>query len=88
MGVLASEKLEIEDLGLFGKILRQSFTGYDLLRTIITLLSKTYSSGVRVWLKEENDVIWFNHQYPNLQYDKNRQGGYYAFFFTFRQYDQ
>ncbi|AFZ54473.1 transcriptional regulator, AraC family [Cyanobacterium aponinum PCC 10605] len=84
LGVLASEKLEIEDLGLFGKILRQSFTGYDLLRTIITLLSKTYSSGVRVWLKEENDVIWFNHQYPNLQYDKNRQGGYYAFFLHFQ----
>ncbi|WP_196215599.1 helix-turn-helix transcriptional regulator [Cyanobacterium aponinum] len=84
LGVLASQKLEIEDLGLFGKILRQSLTGYDLLQTVVTLLNKTYSSGVRVWLKEDNEVIWFNHQYPHFQYDKNRQGNYYAFFLHFQ----
>ncbi|MGI0483713.1 helix-turn-helix transcriptional regulator [Geminocystis sp. CENA526] len=86
LGILASEKLEIEHLGLFGKVLRQSLTGYDLLRTIVTLLKKTYSSGVKVWLTEDDDRIWFNHQYPNFSYNgnKQKQGNYYAFFLHFR----
>ncbi|WP_373481347.1 helix-turn-helix domain-containing protein [Geminocystis sp.] len=78
-GILASQKLEIEDIGLFGKIISQSLTGYDLLRTIVSLLKRTYSSGVKVWLTEDNDRIWFNHQYLNLKHCENQQASYYGF---------
>lgn len=79
LGILASQKLEIEDIGLFGKVISQSLTGYDLLQTIVTLLKKTYSSGVRVWLREDGDRIWFHHQYLNLKYGENQQASYYGF---------
>lgn len=79
LGVLASQKLEIKDLGLFGKVIGQSLTGYDLLQTIVILVKKTYSSGVKVWLMEDGDRIWFNHQYPNFKYDGNEQASYYGF---------
>lgn len=79
LGVLASQKLEIDDLGLFGKIISQSLTGFDLLQTIVTLVKKTYSSGVRVWLTEDGDRILLNHQHPNFRGEENQQASYYSF---------
>ena len=83
-GILASQKLEIEDIGLFGKIISQSLTGYDFLRTIVALLRKTYNSGVKVWLTEDNDRIWFNHYLLNFESNYNEQCNYYAFLLHFK----
>lgn len=78
LGVLASQKLQIEDIGLFGKVINQSLTGYDLLQTIVALLTKTYSSGVKVWLTQDQDKVWFNHKYVNFDHWANYQCQYYA----------
>lgn len=84
LGVLASQKLEIEDIGLLGKVVSQSLTGYDLLRTIVALLRKTHNSGVKVWLTEDRDRIWFNHQLLNFESNYNEQSNYYAFLLHFK----
>jgi AraC-like DNA-binding protein len=78
LGILASQPAQIPDLGLYGKILSQSLTGYDLLQTIVGLLTKTYSSGAHVWLTQDDDRVWLNHQYPSLIPLENQQIQYYA----------
>ncbi len=78
LSVLASQQLQIADIGLFGKVLSQSLTGYDLLQTIVALLTKTYSSGVRVWLTQDHERVWFNHQYLNTGNLGHQQFQYYA----------
>lgn len=79
LGILASQKLEIDDLGVLGKVINNCLTVYDLLQTFVTLLKKTYSSGVKLWLTEDCDRIWFYHQFVNMNYEKNDPSIYYAF---------
>ena len=78
LSVLASQQAQIADFGLLGKVVSQSLTGYDLLQTIVALLTKTYSSGVRVWLTQDSDRVWFNHQYVVPGNLINQQFQYYA----------
>ncbi len=77
-GVLAAQQARIEDFGLFAKVACQSLTLYDFLHTIVTLLTKTHNSGAKVWLTQENDRVWFNHQYTQSVNLDNHQAQYYA----------
>jgi AraC-like DNA-binding protein len=78
LGILASQKVKVNDFGVFGNIVSQSLTLYDLLQTISQLLTKTHNSGARTWVSEKGDRIWFNHQYINPSRVYNRQSQYYA----------
>jgi AraC-like DNA-binding protein len=78
LGILASQQVKVTDFGVFGNIVSQSLTLYDLLQTISRLLTKTHNSGARVWVSEGGDRIWFNHQYINPSRVYNRQAQYYA----------
>lgn len=78
LGVLMSQQGQIADFGMFGKILQQCLTLYDLLHTISALLTKTYNSGARTWITQNNDRIWFNHQFINSANQNNQQAHYYA----------
>jgi AraC-like DNA-binding protein len=78
LSVLTSQQAQIADFGLLGKVVSQSLSGYDLLQTIVALLTKTYSSGVRVWLTQDDDRVWFNHQYVSPANLLSQQFQYYA----------
>ncbi|MEG3440052.1 helix-turn-helix domain-containing protein [Pannus brasiliensis CCIBt3594] len=78
LGILASQRFEVNELGIFGKIIGQSLTLYDLLQTISQLLTKTHNSGARTWVSEGEDRIWLNHQFINPAGLDNRQAQYYA----------
>ncbi|HIK17978.1 MAG TPA: AraC family transcriptional regulator ligand-binding domain-containing protein [Leptolyngbyaceae cyanobacterium M33_DOE_097] len=78
LGVLVSQQVQIADLGLFGKILSQSLTLYDLLHTVSALLTTTYNSGARAWITQQDDRIWFNHQFINHADLNNQQAQYFA----------
>lgn len=78
LGILASQQAQIADFGMFGKILQQSLTLYDLLNTVSDLLTKTYNSGARTWITQTSDRVWFNHQFINPANQNNQQSQYYA----------
>lgn len=78
LGVLVSQQPKVADLGMFGTILHQSLTLYDLLHTASVLLTKTYNSGARAWITQKGEQIWFNHQFINPANLTNQQAQYYA----------
>ncbi len=77
-GVLATQRIKLEDFGMLGKIAGQSLTLYDCLHTIAAFLTTTHNSGARVWLSHKGDKVWFNHQYINQANVDNQQAQYYA----------
>jgi AraC-like DNA-binding protein len=79
-GVLAGQRVRIEDFGLFAKVACQALTLYDFLNTISVFLTATHNSGARVWLTQKGDKVWFNHQYINQANVENQQAQYYACF--------
>lgn len=78
LGVLVSQQAQMADLGVFGKIMQQSLTLYDLLHTISVLLTTTYNSGARTWITQKGERVWFNHQFINPANQNNQQAQYYA----------
>jgi AraC-like DNA-binding protein len=78
LGIMASQQVQVEDFGLFGKVVSQSLTLYDLLRTITLLLTKTHNTGARAWLTQNENTVWFNHQYLSSTKVENQQSQYYA----------
>jgi len=78
LGVLASQQAQIADLGLLGKILSQSLTGYDLLLTLATLIPTMYSSGAQVWLTQAGDRVWINQKHTCPANQGNQQIHYYG----------
>lgn len=78
LGILVSQQTQISELGMFGKILQQSLTLYDLLHTVSDLLTTTYNSGARTWITQKDDRVWFNHQFINPANLGNQQAQYYA----------
>lgn len=78
LGVLATRQTKLSNFGIFGKVVFQSLTLYDLLHTLVALQTTTYNSGERVWLTYQDERVWFNHQYFNHAKVKNQQAQYYA----------
>ncbi|MBE9225499.1 AraC family transcriptional regulator ligand-binding domain-containing protein [Phormidium sp. LEGE 05292] len=77
-GLLAAQKAQVDDFGLFAKVACQSLTLYDFLHTVAILLTKTHNSGARAWVTQTNDRVWFNHQYIQSESLNNQQAQYYA----------
>jgi AraC-like DNA-binding protein len=77
-GVLAGQRVRVDDFGMFSKVACQSLTLYDFLNTISVLLTAMHNSGARVWLDQQGDKVWLNHQYINHANVQNQQAQYYA----------
>lgn len=77
-GLLAAQKAQVADFGVFAKVACQSLTLYDFLHTVATLLTKTHNSGAQAWITQGHDQIWFNHRYLQSANLTNHQAQYYA----------
>jgi AraC-like DNA-binding protein len=77
-GVMVSQRVLVEEFGMFTKLACQSLTLYDFLHTISVFLTSTHNSGARVWLTQKGDKVWLNHQYVNQANADNQQAQYYA----------
>lgn len=77
LGLVVGQRTQPSDTGVFGKILSQSLTLYDLLNTII-LMSSTHNSGLHMWVTEENNQVWLHHQFINPSNHENQQAQYFA----------
>jgi len=78
LGILAAQKAQVGDFGLFAKVACQSLTLYDFLHTIATFLTTTHNSGARAWITQTKNQVWFNHQYLHSENVANQQSQYYA----------
>lgn len=83
-GVLSTQKVQVDDFGMFSKVACQSLTLHDFLNTLSVFLTATHNSGARVWLSQHNEKVWFNHQYINQANVKNQQAQYYACLLYFK----
>lgn len=77
LGVLVSQQTQFSNIGAFGALACRSLTLHDLLHKILKL-HKAFNSGEEIWLTEENDYIWFHHQYRLAPHICTSQGQYYA----------
>jgi AraC-like DNA-binding protein len=77
LGVYVGQQTQISDLGLFGVLLHQSLTLYDLLKTIERLLS-SFSSGERFWMVEEGDRVWIHNTFDLPSNWAAHQGRFYS----------
>jgi AraC-like DNA-binding protein len=77
LGVFVGQQTQIADLGLFGHLIQQTLTLYDLLNTIERMIA-SLNSGERVWRTEENDRVWLHHGYTCPYTTKNQQSRLYA----------
>lgn len=77
LGIVVAEQTPVFQMGTFGKLVCQSLTLYDLLHTIVHLLH-THNSGARVWLTQQGDRIWLNHQYLCAARTQNQQAQYFV----------
>lgn len=62
LGILVGHQTQVSDLGIFGHLVQQSLTLYDLLNTIERMIA-FHNSGEQVWLMQEKDRVWIHHQY-------------------------
>lgn len=76
-GFVVAQRTTIGDLGLFGQLIQQSLTLYDLLKTV-ELMLPAFSSRERMWLVEERDRIWLNHQLLCPATVKDQQANMYS----------
>lgn len=71
LGLLAGQKIQIEELGAFGRLLCHSPTLHDAIQTAIHMIA-TFSSGDRIWLTEQGNQVWLCRKFIN-QIDAGRQ---------------
>jgi hypothetical protein len=71
LGLLAGQKVQIEELGAFGRLLYHSPTLHDAIQTAIHMIA-TYNSGDRIWLKEQGNQMWLCHKFVD-QIEVGRQ---------------
>ncbi len=64
LGLLAGQKVQIEDLGAFGRLLCHSPTLHDAIQSAIHMIA-TFNSGDRIWLKEQGDQVWLCRKFVN-----------------------
>lgn len=78
LGIVVSQHVEFKDMGSLPKLVLQSLTLYDAIATISRLVTKTYNSGARVWLTQQQDLAWLNHQFLNPAQINNPQSQYFS----------
>jgi AraC-like DNA-binding protein len=77
LGILVGQQTEIADLGLFGRLIQQSLTLYDLLRTIERMIF-CMNSTERIWLEEEGERVWVHHEFNFSATIKHQQSRLYT----------
>jgi AraC-like DNA-binding protein len=71
LGLMAGQKVKIEELGAFGRLLYHSPTLHDAIQTAIHMIA-TFNSGDRIWLREQGNQIWLCHKFAD-QIEVGRQ---------------
>lgn len=77
LGILVGQQTQIADLGLFGHLLQQSLTLYDLLRTVERMIH-AMNSTERSWLVEEGERVWIHHEFTFSSTIKHQQARLYT----------
>ncbi|OKH39773.1 hypothetical protein NIES2119_05880 [[Phormidium ambiguum] IAM M-71] len=62
LGFMVGQKTSIPQFGNLGLLVSQSLTLHDALCKLFKLHS-TLNSGEKIWLTEDNNYLWLNHQY-------------------------
>jgi AraC-like DNA-binding protein len=76
-GILVGQKTQIVDLGIFGHLLCQSLTLYELLTTLEQMVN-TLSSGEQVWIVQQGDRVWLHHRFNSPPTLGNQQARLYS----------
>lgn len=71
LGLRVGQKIQIEDLGAFGRLLCHSLTLHDAIQTAVHMMA-TYNSGDRIWLIEQGNQVWLCRKFID-QMDVGRQ---------------
>lgn len=71
-GILVGQRTQIADLGIFGRLLCQSLTLYELLTTLEKMVN-TFDSGEQVWIAQQGDRVWLHHRFKSLPTPENQQ---------------
>lgn len=77
LGLIVGAQTEVADLGIFGHLIHQTLTLYDLLKTIERMIG-AYNSAERVWITEADNRILLHHDYLCLPTVKQQQARLYA----------
>jgi len=77
-GLRAGQRLQIEELGAFGRLVCESFTLYEAI-TAASRLVAAHNTGERIWLEVQGEQAQLCHQYVT-EIDRGRQqADHYAF---------
>ncbi len=71
-GILVGQRTQIADLGIFGHLLCQSLTLYELLTTLEQTVN-TFDSGEQMWIAQQGDRVWLHHRFNSLPTLENQQ---------------
>ncbi len=77
LGIIVGQQTPFAQMGGLAKLACQSLTLYDLLHTL-TQLIHTYNSEVRVWLTQQGEQMWLNHQFLCTAKVQNQQAQYFS----------
>lgn len=77
LGILAGQQAEISELGVFGHLLCQSLTLFDLLTTLEKTIN-TYISIDQIWMTQEGDQAGMHHRYNNPPTPGSQQARLYT----------
>lgn len=77
LGILVGQKTQIADLGLFGHLLCQSLTLYELLITLEQMVN-TFDSGEQMWIAQQGDRVWLHHRFNSPPTLGNQQARLYS----------
>jgi hypothetical protein len=70
-GLRAGQRMQIEELGAFGRLICGSLTLYEAI-TAASRLVAAYNTGERIGLKVQDEQVQFYHQYAT-EIDHGRQ---------------
>lgn len=73
LGIIVAQKSPLSQFGNFGALVCQSLTLYEMLCKIVKLRS-TLNSGAKVWLTEDSNYLWVNHQFTIPHHIQAEQG--------------
>lgn len=73
LGIVVAQQSTLSEFGNFGRLVCQSLTLYEMLCKIVKLRS-TLNSGAKVWLTEDSNYLWVNHQFTIPHHIQADQG--------------
>lgn len=77
LGLLVGQKTQLDALGAFGRLLRQSLTLQDAIHIAIDMMA-TYNSGERLWLLEQRDQVWLCRDWIGEPHVSSQQAEHYS----------